>query len=317
MNKVPVVFAIDNNVVAQCGVTITSILLNAKESTFYDFYVLYEPQKLPQDGRKRLMEAFTYSNRCSITFVEIAEDYADVSVIGETLTVATYYRLSIPNLFPQFDKVIYADIDMVFQQDLSELYQTSLQHDELVAAALDLAIDDKYYFHSTIPSEIGKSVEDYFNAGFLVMNLKRMREENIVEEFNRHAKIKYGQNDQDVLNVVCNGRVQILSSVYNFQLNHFINYMWGRKSTEIQFGELFKYATLHYTGKNKPWNSLECVASDTWWHYYKMSPFFDDMVYFKRQYDQIEASRNDYHEKPAKQLIINMLGRIKRWLLKK
>jgi len=206
---------------------------------------------------------------------------------------------------------------MIFQQDLSELYLSSLQHDELLAAVLDLAIDDKYYFRSTMPSTIGKTVKDYFNAGFLVMNLKRMRDENIVEEFNHHAKIKYDQNDQDVLNVVCNGRVQILPSLYNFQLNHFVNYMWGRKSTEICFGELFKHATLHYTWKHKPWNSLECVACDTWWHYYKMSPFYDDMVYFKRQYDQIEASRNDYHKKPAKQLIINLLGRIKRWLLKK
>lgn len=312
MNKIPIIFAIDDNVVVQCGVTITSLLLNAKEDTFYDFYVLYESQKLPEDCRNRLKEAFAYSKQCSINFVEVVEDYSDVNVIGETLTVATYYRLSIPSLFPQFEKVIYADIDMIFQQDLSELYQSSLLHNELLAAVLDLAIDDKFYFPSTFPQKIGKTVKDYFNAGFLVMNLKRMREENVMEEFNRHAKIKYDQNDQDVLNVVCNGRVQILPSMYNFQLNHFSNYMWGRKTSEIQFGELFKHATLHYTWKHKPWNSLECVAYDTWWHYYKMSPFYDDMVYFKRQYEQIEASRNDYHNKNTKTLIIQLLGRMKK-----
>ena len=312
MNKIPIIFAIDNNVVVQCGVTITSLLLNAKEDTFYDFYVLYESQKLPEDCRNRLKEAFAYSKQCSISFVEVVEDYSGVNVIGETLTVATYYRLSIPSLFPQFDKVIYADIDMIFQQDLSELYQSSLLHNELLAAVLDLAIDDKFYFPSTFPLKIGKTIKDYFNAGFLVMNLKQMREENVVEEFNRHAKIKYDQNDQDVLNVVCNGRVQILPSMYNFQLNHFSNYMWGRKTSEIQFGELFKHATLHYTWKHKPWNSLECVAYDTWWHYYKMSPFYDDMVYFKRQYDQIESSRNDYHNKNTKTLIIQLLGRMKK-----
>ena len=317
MNKVPVVFAIDDNVVMQSGVTMTSMVLNAKEDTFYDIYILYEREKLLETSRELLIALFGVMERCSVSFVEVVEDYSDFNLIGETLTMAAYYRLMIPTLFPQFDKVIYADIDMIFQQDLSELYQNSLPKGEWIAAVRDLAIDDKFYFKSSIPSEIGKSEEDYFNSGFLVMNLKQMREETLVEEFNRHAKIKYGQNDQDVLNVVCNGHVQILPSIYNFQLNHFSNYMWGREKAGISFGELFKKATLHYTGKYKPWNSLECTAYDTWWHYYKQSPFYDDMVYFKRQYDQIEASRNDYHNKPAKQLIINLLGRIKKWLLKK
>ena len=273
MNIIPIIFAIDNNVVVQCGVTITSLLLNAKEDTRYNVFVLYEKHKLPESSRNRLTDAFHDCNQCTLSFVEVHDDYSDVSITGGRITLATYYRLSIPTLFPQFDKVIYADIDMIFQQDLSELFQTALQHGELVAAARDLAIDDKCFFKSSMPAKIGKSEKDYFNAGFLVMNLKLMREENIVEEFNRHAKIKYDQNDQDVLNVVCKDRVQLLPSMYNFQLNHFSNYMWGRSKTDIAFGDLFKHATLHYTWKHKPWSSLECVAYDTWWHYYKMSPF--------------------------------------------
>ena len=130
-------------------------------------------------------------------------------------------------------------------------------------------------------------------------------------EFNKHIGTKYGQHDQDILNIVCKGHVQILPTMYNFQLNHFSNYMWRRENPKIQFGELFKHATLHYTWKHKPWNSLECVAYDTWWHYYKMSPFYDDKVYFKRQYDQIEACRNDYHNRTNAQLFKRVLANIK------
>ena len=317
MNKIPIVFAIDNNVVMQCGVTIVSLLLNAKDGTFYDVYILYEKEKLPETSREGLRSSFLGRENCSVSFVEVVEDYSDFNLVGETLTMATYYRLLIPTLFPQFDKMIYADIDMIFQQDLWELYQNSLSNGEWIAAARDLAIDDKFYFKSDLPYNVGKSEKDYFNAGFLVMNLKLLREENVVEEFNRHAKIKYAQNDQDVLNVVCNGHVQILPSMYNFQLNHFSNYMWRRENPEIQFGEFFKHATLHYTWKHKPWNSLECVAYDTWWHYYKMSPFYDDMVYFKRQYEQIEACRNDFHRVKPKTLVINLLGRLKRAITKR
>ena len=317
MNKIPIIFAIDNNVVMQCGVTITSLLVNAKPETYYEIFILCNQAQLSVESRNSLTRAFENNKQCKIAFTDVGEAFKETEeTLHGHVTKATYYRLLIPVLFPQFDKVIYADIDMIFQQDLSELYQNVLQNGELLAAALDLAIDDKHYFHSDLPSKVGKSKKDYFNAGFLVMNLKQMREENVTEEFNRHAKIKYDQNDQDVLNVVCNGRVQILSSMYNFQLNHFSNYMWGRKASEIQFGELFKHATLHYTWKHKPWNSLECVAYDTWWHYYKMSPFYDDMVYFKRQYDQIEAIRNDYHNRSNSQLFKRMLANFKHKLFK-
>ncbi len=317
MNKIPVIFAIDNNVLMQCGVTITSMLMNAKEETFYDIYILCNKSQLSEVNRNVLLNAFENNKKCKISFADVGETFKESEGLATGhLTTATYYRLAIPTLFPHFDKVIYADIDMIFQQDLSELYQNSLQDGEWIAAARDLSIDDKFYFKSDLPHKVGKSEKDYFNAGFLVMNLKLLREKNVVEEFNRHAKIKYDQNDQDVLNVVCNGRVQILPSMYNFQLSHFGNYMWGRESTDIQFGELFKYATLHYTGKHKPWNSLECVAYDTWWHYYKMSPFYDDMVYFRRQYDQIEACCNDYHYKTNLQLFIRMLVNIKHKLFK-
>lgn len=314
MNAIPIVFAIDNNVLMPCGVTITSLLLNANIETFYDIYILCNQSKLNVEGRNKLNEAFSNHNQCRITFVDVGLSEAFKETDWQTtghLTTAAFYRLAIPLLFPQFEKVIYADVDMIFQQDLSELYVGSLKQQELLAAVLDLAIDDKYYFQSKLPSMLGKSVKDYFNSGFMVMNLKQMRNEKIVEEFNRHAKIKYDQNDQDVLNVVCNGRVQFLPSMYNFQLNHFTSYMWGRSSADIRFGELFRYATLHYTGKFKPWNSLECVASDTWWYYYKMSPFYDDMVYFRRQYDQIESQKNDFRLKTNNQLLTRIMVNIK------
>ena len=138
-----------------------------------------------------------------------------------------------------------------------------------------------------------------------------MRKVEIQQELSQHAKIKYEMNDQDVLNIVCNGRVQLLPSVYNFQPSHFATYLWRKAKSKINFDGLFKQATLHYTGVYKPWNSLECVASDTWWHYYKMSPFYDDMVYFKRQYEQIESHKNDFRLKTNGQLLTQVIVNIK------
>lgn len=310
MISVPIIFAIDDNVVVPCGVTITSLLRNACSDTFYNIFILCEEDKLPEESRNKLLVAFATEKNCHIEFVDVGDAYSD-SPAMQRITKATFYRLLIPTLFPQFEKVIYSDIDIIFQRDLSELYEDSFLNDELIAAVLDLAIDDKYFFKSDLPSKIGKTVKDYFNAGFLLMNLKQLREENKVEEFNRHAKIKYPQNDQDVLNIVCNGRVQWLPSIYNFQTNHYANFMWHRQQSDIDFSVFVKSANLHYTWNNKPWNSLECSIGDAWWHYYRQSPMFDNAFYFNRQYGQIEASRNDYHNKRTKTLLIHLLGRVK------
>lgn len=314
--NIPIVFAIDNNVVVPCGVTITSLLLNAENDTVYEIYILHSENRLDQEARERLESAFSDNDRGRITFVDVGEAFQETSAfVTGHLTSAAYFRLMIPVLFPQYEKIIYSDVDIIFQQDLSGLFESTVNNGELLAAVLDLSIDDKHYFPSALPAKIGLSEKDYFNSGFLVMNLKQMREDGVFEAFKEHSTRQYDQNDQDVLNIVCKGRVQILPSLYNFQLNHFTNYLWGRKKTKISFDDCFKRGTLHYTWKNKPWNSLECVGADTWWHYYKMSPFYDDRTYLNRQIAQIETSRNDFRKKTSGQLFKRILVNFKHKLL--
>ncbi len=308
--SIPIIFAIDDNVVIACGVALTSLSLNANPDTRYDVFILYQKDKLSQENQDRLIRSFADFTNIGIRFVQ-TNDYSAIDITGTFISHTTYCRLDIPDLFPQFEKIIYADIDMIFQKDLSSVFQDSLLKGEWIAAALDLAIGEGFVFESPMPAKVGKTESDYFNAGFLVMNLKAMRDNNVPELFRAHYSNKYEQNDQDILNIVCNGHVQILPGSYNFQTNHFLHYMWGRKEPDISFKELFKGATLHYTWKNKPWNSLECVASDTWWHYYKLSPLYDDAFYFKRQQNQIVTVQDDFHRKTNRQLMLRILANIK------
>lgn len=314
MNNIPIILAIDDNVVIPCGVTIASLLANAKADTFYDIHILYDAKTLSRSNRELLTVSFADSKQGCVTFDEVRQSYDEANTEGH-ITKATYYRLNIPSLFPQFEKVIYSDVDVIFQQDLSELYQCAFSSNELLAGSLDLAIDD-YCFNSNLPAAVGKTVKDYFNAGFLVMNLKQMREENVEKLFAEHAKKNYPQNDQDVLNVVCKDRVQLLPSIFNFQTNHFVNYMWGRQKTEIDFSEIMQKGTLHYTGPHKPWLSQECAMADAWWHYYRRSPIFDASFYFNHLQNQIETCRNDFRKKTAWQLLIRAMVNVKHKLLK-
>ena len=98
MNIIPIIFAIDNNVVVQCGVTITSLLLNAKEDTRYNVFVLYEKHKLPESSRNRLTDAFHDCNQCTLSFVEVHDDYSDVSITGVQINTS---ELDVRQIFHQ------------------------------------------------------------------------------------------------------------------------------------------------------------------------------------------------------------------------
>ena len=157
--RIPIVFAIDKNVVVPCAVTITSLLLNAARDTMYDIFILCEENSLPQADRTLIQDAFKGYEQASIRFVDVGDAFSDVPEM-KRVTKATYYRLLIPDLFPQFDKVIYSDIDIIFQRDLSSTYETSFPNDELIAAVLDLAINREFYFDSNLPKNIGKILRE-------------------------------------------------------------------------------------------------------------------------------------------------------------
>lgn len=319
MHIIPIIFATDNNAVMPCGVAITSLLINASFDTFYDIYIIYNTKKLSLTDIDKLKSISLVNSNCKITCIEVESRFQNISIIGH-VTVESYFRILIPELFPQYDKVIYVDIDMIFQKDLYDVYNSAIQKDELIAAVLDLAIiKDVYAIESKLPQMIGSNVYDYINAGFLIMNLNLLRNENVKVEFDKHLKLKYNQNDQDVINVVCKNRIEILPQIYNFQLNHFINYYWNKKDGDNcpTFQNLFETGTLHYTGKDKPWNSLNCLCADTWWHYYKRSIFYNDFFYIKYQQSIDDAIRRDIKNASTKSIIVQLLSRIKRTIVNK
>jgi len=318
MTTVPIILAIDRNVVMQCGVTLTSLLLNAHRGTFYDIYILHSQQGLSESERDRILAAFPGSDRYQLSFVDTGDAFQESEGLATGhITTATYYRLAIPALFPQFESAIYSDIDIIFQDDLSDLFLQTEGDPCLLAAATDFI--DLTRMDDTLDTkqDAGSLKDSYINAGFLVMNLEALRKDEIQSRLHHHASIKYEQNDQDVLNIVCKDHIRILPPVYNFQPNQFAHHLWGKKASGDRFRHLFAQGTLHYTGPHKPWNSQECVAQDAWWHYYRQSPFYEDAFYFKHIYDQIEAARNDYRNRSNSDLLRRFLVNIKRSLVKK
>ena len=278
-NIVPIAFAFDNNLVIPACICISSLLMNARPDTFYDIFILHSPKEELTKEKLDLLPHY-YSN-CRLQYRKVDATFDDAFEI-RGITTPTYYRLLIPDLIPEYDKVIYSDVDVIFRMDLSQLYQSDLAG-YLLAATKDLGLNLSKEGKEYIVSTLGLIQGNYLQAGFIIMNNALMRKDKKEKQLKALAKQKYKHQDQDILNIACQGKVLYLPPCYNMT-NYSYNYMLHDydlvetlyTDEEIRFA--LSHGNIHYNGQ-KPWKGY-CVNFDIWWEYYRKSPFFDAMFYY-------------------------------------
>lgn len=285
MNKsIPIVFCIDHRMVMQLGVTITSLMLNAN-GTEYDIIVVIDETVLEEDRNRILSMKKLFG--VSITLVTVTNQFDSLKISNPTWSKACYYRLLLPNLLPNYDTVIYSDVDIVFQSSLAEAFCPI--DDYYVAACQDVNTSNRKKRIRILDLAPGQI---YFCAGFMIMNLKKFRELGLVQKALELSKRNFVYMDQDVLNYLCKGHVYYLSPfVCRFSLCVLpINPI--EKETLLTPEDITRslnVAAIHYISSSKPWNSF-CHRWEVWWHYYMLSPFFDHNFYRQRQYELIKGS---------------------------
>lgn len=104
MNVVPIVFSFDNHFILPACVCISSLLTNAKDDTFYDIFILHSPHVKLE--REQLDKLLIYYKNCRMQYRTV-DDTFENSFEVRGITVATYYRLLIPEVIPEYDKIIY------------------------------------------------------------------------------------------------------------------------------------------------------------------------------------------------------------------
>ena len=210
-NIVPIVFAFDNNLVFPACVCLSSLMMNAKDTTFYDIFILYPAS----DGleRKEIDRVQEFYSNCRIQYIAVDDTFAGAYEI-RGITTPAYYRLLIPELIPQYDKILYSDVDVLFRRDLSELLEKGLDKDYL-AAVYDWSVVIDESGRKYAQNELHLSSNEYIQSGFLLINAKQMRKDGLVERFKEEARKKYKFQDQDILNVVCGAHKMILPFWWN------------------------------------------------------------------------------------------------------
>lgn len=292
--SVPIVVAFTENYFIPAVTCLSSILKNSNPK--YQFEVICLLTKdLPEDLQGLL--AKLNPERMKFTFLNLDGALEGVYV-DERYTIAASFRLLLPELLKQYDRVIYTDCDVIIQKDLGELYESMDLAGNYLAAVYEAALESQISYLEEIGCEPGF----YFNSGFLLMNLELMRQDNMSKKFIDGLKVPYLQfPDQDVLNIYCKGRVLGLSPVYNGIRTFFLPQFkpdFLKKYTETDWNQIQNSGTIHYTG-GKPWNELT-IKFEVWWKYY-----FDLPQEYKEKWNP-----NKKLQSLAKLLLKPILGKV-------
>ena len=257
---VPVFYAVDDKYVPYLCVSFDSLIDHTCAENDYEIYIL--TTALNEESRAYIKKRET--KNVHVHFVDVNERLKDIDnalSLRDYYSLATYYRVFIAGLFPQYDKVLYIDSDTVLLEDAAKLYDVDLTG-ALVGAVPDGAVAVVPEFRAYTKEVLGIPAEEYFNAGVLVMNLKEFRAVDFYAKF-RDLLCKYKftvAQDQDYLNVLCKGKVV------------FVDEGWNRMPI---FGEGLPAPKLvHYNLTMKPWRYKDILYKEYFWTYAEKSEFF-------------------------------------------
>lgn len=273
----PIVFLTDNTYALPTAVAIQSLIAHWAGSLPLRIYVVVH--EVCPDYRERLLRFC--SEKVSLELIDSdldGESLGDYYDKGSYVSTTSMLKFCIPRLLPQDDTILYLDGDILIQKDLSPLTQIDVS-DYYVAAVEDIAAVKSVLLHDLV------GVTRYFNSGVLLLNAKRFRDESLEQTMFalglEHPD--YMCRDQSVFNKGFQEQVLWLPPEWNlmmFNLRHanysmvLINTFYGTEYQNLEDMEQ-RAALLHLTNRYKPWIYEDAYQSETWFTFYRQTPFAD------------------------------------------
>ncbi len=216
-----VVYSSSDSYTMVAGISMYSLLCNNKDAKELNIFMI--DNQIKEENREMFRKMCADFGR-SISFIPIAdiEKLAGTSIDIGRWNISTFARLFYASLLPEWvEKVIHIDCDTMIMSSLEPLWNIDMG-DKVVAGSLE-CIGDNY------KTEIGLDKDDtYINAGNIMLNLKRIREKNLEEDFKKflreHKVLSFV--DQPVLNgCLTNDEKLVVELNYNaYSIIYYIKY---------------------------------------------------------------------------------------------
>ena len=303
--KISIAYAPDDNYVNQTVVSMKSALEHNEQ---VEFIIMYS--KLSAESMQKLGAVGG-----SLRLIKMDESqFADLT-LSKWVTVQAWFRIKLPDLCKDLDKVLYLDCDTLIRGNLDELFSLDLT-DKYLAGVKDVWGVSKYV------KRLGMKSGVYVNSGMLLFNCDYCRKEHffdkVVEFAKNNAKI-IEFCDQDSINKVVDEHKLVISPKYNL-----MDTWWRGGYYEFEGEEETEYlqskenpVIVHLTGLKPAFKGCGNKFKDEWWEVAKKTKIYDELL---RDYmvskepsnkepllKQIFSIKNEYKGK-TKTKVLRLLG---------
>lgn len=274
LNEVPIFFSSDDNYLPYLDVALRSLIANASKE--YKYRIVILNVGLDKEKINKIMAL--QDDNFIINFVDISHEFEDIKHKLKNIfhfSLACYYRLFIENLFPEYDKILYLDCDIVVLGDISKLYFEDVK-DYAVAGVVEQYIKNSSVFSNYTKSVVGVDCSNYINSGIMLMNLKKLRELKVEERFidliNTY-NFDVIDPDQAYINYLCKGHIKYLPVE------------WNRTTCDKIICK--KPNIIHYALGEKPWDNKKVFLGKYFWKYAINSSFYSEILEKNKRYDTL------------------------------
>ena len=279
-NIIPIVFCTNNDYAPFCATAIQSIIDTASRNNYYDIYIFYD-NELWWSSQDRLKLMSKGINNINITLFNVEKAITqNVLYSCAHYSKQMYYRWLIPEVLTKYSKVLYLDCDVIAVTDVAELFFSHL--DNCIIGAINNFCQKE--METYLINQLYIPIEEYINSGILIINSKKFLLEKTKDDLMQTLIKKRGLRcpDQDVLNIVCNGKIKYLDYKWNFQWHHFWPIDFDHRLTEYYkpiFNNLIdNFAIIHYTSGIKPWIESGRRYAHLFWVANRKTLFYEETL---------------------------------------
>lgn len=270
--RINVAFCFDENLMRQVRVTVAALLdACTDKTTHYDIYCVCTKEAAEVEGYLRRIVQIR-DEESTVNILPVQNQY-EKSYEVRGISTGTYLRLMLHRLLPDVDCVLYMDVDILVRGGLEELWATDMSSYYIAGVKAAVNITDKWEWNSDRPywHLLEKQKGKYINAGVTLMNLKKIREDGLEERWNELAKERLYYQDQDILNITCQGAIYHLPPEYNrfayFPDEEYRQFVEEGMYTQEECEKAIHRPTIiHYAG-DKPWKRYDGNLCSLWWDY--------------------------------------------------
>lgn len=216
MQEYNICLCADNNVVEYMSALIVSILRNSSQDEEFTFHII--TSCISEENKNYLNELKNIKNFQLKYYNPIHREKFERWYSEKTpqkWPVEVFFKLDIPFILKDLDKVLYLDCDMIAVNNFKELFDINMDN-YTVAAAKDKLISNSHLKKIKLNKSNG-----YFNSGLLLINIKNFNTlfpndtflEKIDKYLNNIKIVEYPE--QDIINIIFNNKIKPIDSKYN------------------------------------------------------------------------------------------------------